>query len=980
MEHGQQGAESVGAMLSSIAAALREFGEKLDEVALRVDGDRGVETRLARLEAWAFRAGQDISDTEPDRAAHREHRPAHRDRIPAPEAPARLAREPGVRHPLPDAFHPTDSEPTAQRPIPDLNSIRDPHISGPATFSAPESFTASETFTAPESSAPHAAGVAITPDLGASRSGTGAVAKGPEPAESAVGPANSHESPMNKVNETASRGTRREPGFAAIRTATAGISAGRDATEATGRRSVTAQFAHSAATDPETDNPGSTMRDTAAIATRRGAADLREIRPDQGSTTAQFGHPAGAIGTAAGLDVDEGNPPQRDSVGGSGEREATGGREPTAGFVDANIQFVHPEARDPRTATNGRHSPERENTAAHFDQPRAIAGHAAASDSTATSPGRRSSRQDGTGLAEYPATAAHFSAESAASRHGSSEHSAENGSVTRRGVTSERPAAGFASRHSTHEPTADGSDTIGRPAMEREISAESNYSARHFAEHGATLDPIGPTEPSATTERDSGLVAEQALDIAGRGSTPGSTSHSAEFGAAVDQFARLDPVDGAPIGADSASNLARNNSGGQGSPSDIVEHRTHTERLVRADLSSNAATGPETPARALQSSGNTPRRHLENSAGAGHALSTGPDATAAPDEVNPRFAERLSPAKQFATWEESGRLSDYDASAGRTPSAGRNGADSHPGREVSGGRTLESHPVFGQAVGSSGNGSGSDLPAGHPTEFASGLHDIAREPGTDSGYAQSLVSQASNGQIGSHATAADPAEMPNAADRPAKHDSSVSDPIDRHPGADPRLAAVLNNGSIPRDVRDLIAGISATQSGNRNGLSGNPDDRHSTAGQAPNPGPRLSGPKIRDSSGFHDQPTPPRHSEPDYENGATPRSLGLTGQSGRTGDPARAQHTSYEDFRTGEPDQPLPAPNGNALTGSRHAGEHDSQVDKLQAMLDELKRAADIPLGSADIFGPATDPGIARRPPEPRRLSGPPPRLDPPNA
>ncbi|QIS13678.1 hypothetical protein [Nocardia arthritidis] len=61
MEHGQQGTESVGAMLSSIAAALREFSDKLDEVAGRVDGDRGVEARLAKLEAWAFRAGQDIS-------------------------------------------------------------------------------------------------------------------------------------------------------------------------------------------------------------------------------------------------------------------------------------------------------------------------------------------------------------------------------------------------------------------------------------------------------------------------------------------------------------------------------------------------------------------------------------------------------------------------------------------------------------------------------------------------------------------------------------------------------------------------------------------------------------------------------------------------------------------------------------------------------------------------------------------------------
>ncbi|MFI6043632.1 hypothetical protein ACIA8C_18525 [Nocardia sp. NPDC051321] len=73
MEHGQETGESIGAMLSSIAAVLREVSDKLDAVAARVDGvdgvsvatvvpaDRSVEARLAKLEAWAFRAGQDIS-------------------------------------------------------------------------------------------------------------------------------------------------------------------------------------------------------------------------------------------------------------------------------------------------------------------------------------------------------------------------------------------------------------------------------------------------------------------------------------------------------------------------------------------------------------------------------------------------------------------------------------------------------------------------------------------------------------------------------------------------------------------------------------------------------------------------------------------------------------------------------------------------------------------------------------------------------
>ncbi|WP_040867743.1 hypothetical protein [Nocardia exalbida] len=67
MEHGQQTGESIGAMLSSIASALREVSEKLDAVAARIDGAQTVvseptaEGRLAELEAWAFRAAQDIS-------------------------------------------------------------------------------------------------------------------------------------------------------------------------------------------------------------------------------------------------------------------------------------------------------------------------------------------------------------------------------------------------------------------------------------------------------------------------------------------------------------------------------------------------------------------------------------------------------------------------------------------------------------------------------------------------------------------------------------------------------------------------------------------------------------------------------------------------------------------------------------------------------------------------------------------------------
>ncbi|MEV0027560.1 hypothetical protein [Nocardia sp. NPDC050793] len=64
MEHGQQGAESVGAILSGIAELLREVSDKLDSVAARVGEDNGVEARLKKLEAWAFRTEQNVSALE----------------------------------------------------------------------------------------------------------------------------------------------------------------------------------------------------------------------------------------------------------------------------------------------------------------------------------------------------------------------------------------------------------------------------------------------------------------------------------------------------------------------------------------------------------------------------------------------------------------------------------------------------------------------------------------------------------------------------------------------------------------------------------------------------------------------------------------------------------------------------------------------------------------------------------------------------
>ncbi|WP_067656454.1 hypothetical protein [Nocardia harenae] len=71
MEHVEDGAESIGAMLSDIAESLREVSRKLDLVAARVDvplpvpvpaDDRDVATRLATIEAWAFRTDRDVAD------------------------------------------------------------------------------------------------------------------------------------------------------------------------------------------------------------------------------------------------------------------------------------------------------------------------------------------------------------------------------------------------------------------------------------------------------------------------------------------------------------------------------------------------------------------------------------------------------------------------------------------------------------------------------------------------------------------------------------------------------------------------------------------------------------------------------------------------------------------------------------------------------------------------------------------------------
>ncbi|WP_406279677.1 hypothetical protein OH799_12480 [Nocardia sp. NBC_00881] len=99
MEHGQQTGESIGAMLSSIASTLREVSDKLDAVAARMDGapavadEQSIEGRLAKLEAWAFHVGQDISgiDARVERLESDEG-PPPRDRASLEERPAPLPR------------------------------------------------------------------------------------------------------------------------------------------------------------------------------------------------------------------------------------------------------------------------------------------------------------------------------------------------------------------------------------------------------------------------------------------------------------------------------------------------------------------------------------------------------------------------------------------------------------------------------------------------------------------------------------------------------------------------------------------------------------------------------------------------------------------------------------------------------------------------------------------------------------------------
>ncbi|MDO3648962.1 hypothetical protein [Nocardia mangyaensis] len=144
--------ESIGSMLASIAAALREVSEKLDIVAARVqqeaptfpaDDDLPDQTRIRRLETWAFHASQDISrlssrldaldggDTEQPPPRARGTRSRREVREAAERAAAGLDDAAGVgESPTPHQFHSAAGErPPLERrqsPIRSTDHLGDP--------------------------------------------------------------------------------------------------------------------------------------------------------------------------------------------------------------------------------------------------------------------------------------------------------------------------------------------------------------------------------------------------------------------------------------------------------------------------------------------------------------------------------------------------------------------------------------------------------------------------------------------------------------------------------------------------------------------------------------------------------------------------------------------------------------------------------------------------------------------------------------
>ncbi len=136
--------ESIGSMLASIAAALREVSDKLDVVAARVqqevpsfpaDDDLPDQTRIRRLETWAFHASQDISRLsarldaldggDPEPAPRARGTRSRREVREAAEAAARAAADSGAGEEL------SSPNPAGDRPPLERRHSRTDHLGDP---------------------------------------------------------------------------------------------------------------------------------------------------------------------------------------------------------------------------------------------------------------------------------------------------------------------------------------------------------------------------------------------------------------------------------------------------------------------------------------------------------------------------------------------------------------------------------------------------------------------------------------------------------------------------------------------------------------------------------------------------------------------------------------------------------------------------------------------------------------------------------
>ncbi|MFB7875136.1 hypothetical protein ACFC06_07770, partial [Nocardia sp. NPDC056064] len=145
--------ETIGSMLASIAAALREVSEKLDVVAARVqqevppfpgDDDVPDQIRIRRLESWAFHASQDISrlssrldaldggDPEPGPRGPARTTPSRREVREAAEAAERAAEAVAPEPPAPHPFRNIDgARPPLERRQSALRPTATDHLGDP---------------------------------------------------------------------------------------------------------------------------------------------------------------------------------------------------------------------------------------------------------------------------------------------------------------------------------------------------------------------------------------------------------------------------------------------------------------------------------------------------------------------------------------------------------------------------------------------------------------------------------------------------------------------------------------------------------------------------------------------------------------------------------------------------------------------------------------------------------------------------------